>query len=293
MALFAAAPAGLFEAVPLSRPVDTEVTLDVAPRLGPLLDERPEASWLVVLINSREARLLGGWIEHLVELDQWHEDVHGRQATGGWSQARYERSEEGEAAAHVRKSLARLAKLPWHTRYQHVLVATTPELREHVERDLDSTVRERLAGVVERDLLGEPPDAVLSELRPEMEKREREDEEELLARMRDGIATRGRAVGGLDDVLFALAEQRVETLLIAPGLKRPGVRCHRDGWMASGEEPDAPTTCPLDGTPLERRADIVEDALAAAVRSSAHIVPIRWHEDALGPIGGVAALLRF
>jgi peptide chain release factor subunit 1 len=293
MALFAAAPVGLFEAVPLARPVSTKATLDVAPRLGPLLDERPEASWLVVLVNRARAELLGGWIDRLADLSEWRDDVHGQQAQGGWSQARYERSEDEEAAAHVRRAFERLAKLPWRERYDHVLIATSPELRTDVERDIDATVRERLAAIVELDLLGMAPDAVLGELRPEMEKRERADEEALLERMREGIATGGRAAGGLDDVLFALVEQRVATLLLEPGLERPGVRCHRDGWMASGQGPDAPTTCPIDGTPLESRADIVEDARSAAVRTAADVVTIRWHEDALGPLGGIAALLRF
>jgi peptide chain release factor subunit 1 len=292
MALFAAAPVGLFEVVPLARHVDSGVTIDTAPRLGPLLDERPDSRWLAVLVNRDEARVLAGSTDRLAERAERHDDVHGQQSTGGWSQARYERSEDEEAAAHVKRVFELVSKLPGRDRYDHVVVATSPELRSQVERDLDPLTRERLAAIVEKDVVAMAPEAVLAELRPTMEQREQADEQALLERLHEGIATGGRAAAGLDDVLFALVEQRVDTLLLAPGLERPGAACPRGDWMGSGVGPQAPTTCPLDGTPLRQRSDIIEDARAAAIRGSARITTIRWHED-LAPLGGIAALLRF
>jgi len=50
--------------------------------------------------------------------------------------------------------------------------------------------------------------------------------------------------------------------------------------------------CPLDGGPLEPRANIVEDAVRSAVGQSAEILPLRDRPE-LDPLGSIAATLRY
>jgi peptide subunit release factor 1 (eRF1) len=101
------------------------------------------------------------------------------------------------------------------------------------------------------------------------------------------IGSGGLGAGGLDDVLSALHERRVEALLVGQGVHAPGVVCARCGWMAgSGDR------CPVDGTELEQREDIVETAMESALGQSAAVVLVRHHDD-LGPLGGIGAVLRF
>jgi len=103
-------------------------------------------------------------------------------------------------------------------------------------------------------------------------------------RARDGGE---RAAAGLEAVLDALAQRRVATLLYQVDLQRAGVRCPRCGWMgASGQ------ACPLDGGQLEPRADIVEDAVRAAISQSAEVLPLRDRPE-IEPLGGIAAVLRY
>jgi peptide chain release factor subunit 1 len=120
-----------------------------------------------------------------------------------------------------------------------------------------------------------------------MEQTERRREHELLERLRDGIGASGRAAGGLEDVLEALVERRVESLLLAPDFAAAGVVCEECGWLGVDAE-----SCPADGASLQRRANIVDDAIAAAIASGAEVLTVRHHEG-LGPLGGIAALLRF
>jgi hypothetical protein len=51
-------------------------------------------------------------------------------------------------------------------------------------------------------------------------------------------------------------------------------------------------SCPVDGTALEARADIVEDAVRSAIAQDAEILVLRERPE-LGPLGGIAATLRF
>jgi hypothetical protein len=82
-------------------------------------------------------------------------------------------------------------------------------------------------------------------------------------------------------------ERRVQTLLYEAGLRGSGVLCPRCGWMDVAGE-----SCPVDGGSVEPRENILEDALRSAVSQSAEILPLRERPE-LGPLGGIAATLRF
>jgi hypothetical protein len=88
-------------------------------------------------------------------------------------------------------------------------------------------------------------------------------------------------------VLAALNERRVETLLYDDTLRAAGVVCPTCGFLAVDE-----ASCPVDGTPAERRDDIVENAAETALLQSAEVRALHDRPD-LGPHGGIAATLRF
>jgi peptide subunit release factor 1 (eRF1) len=118
---------------------------------------------------------------------------------------------------------------------------------------------------------------------------QRAHQDALLAELRQRHArdADGRAAIGLEQVLRALVERRVAALLYEPALRAAGVVCRRCGWMAgSGDR------CPVDGSALERRDSIIEEAVQAAVGQSAEVLALRDRPE-LGPFGGVAATLRF
>jgi hypothetical protein len=119
------------------------------------------------------------------------------------------------------------------------------------------------------------------------EQRAREDSALAELRERRGRDGDERTVLGLGGVLQALVERRVQTLLYEAGLQASGVLCARCGWMDTGGE-----SCPVDGGPVEPRENILEDALRSAVSQSAEILPLRERPE-LGPLGGIAATLRF
>jgi peptide subunit release factor 1 (eRF1) len=104
--------------------------------------------------------------------------------------------------------------------------------------------------------------------------------------LEQGLGGANRAEAGVDAVLGALNERRVELLLFEEGARLAGVACPRCGWLGVDV-----ARCPLDGTEVERREDVVEDAVEAAVLQSAEPIPVE--PDSLSEHGRIAALLRF
>jgi len=116
----------------------------------------------------------------------------------------------------------------------------------------------------------------------------REREDHALGRLAELFGSNGRAASGLADVLFAVHEQRVETLLVDRGYTAPGVCCPQCGFLGG----KGFSECPADGTPTERRENVVEAALERAIRQSANVHVIRDRPE-LASHGHIAAILRF
>ena len=115
-----------------------------------------------------------------------------------------------------------------------------------------------------------------------------EREDKALGRLAELFGSNGRAASGLADVLTAVHEQRVETLLVDRGYTAPGVCCPQCGLLGG----EGISECPADGTPVDRRDDVVEAAIARAIRQSADVQVIRDRPE-LASHGHIAALLRF
>jgi len=157
-----------------------------------------------------------------------------------------------------------------------------------VESMLASDVRERLAGDFDVDVRNSSPDEVLEAARPSMEADARKRERDLLDRLAAGVETGGRAAAGLGEVLEALNEHRVDTLLLDTSFEADAVECPKCGWL--GEPPAE--RCPVDDTPLRTGRNAADAAVESALAQSAAIEAIRGHDD-LAARGGIGALLRF
>jgi hypothetical protein len=117
----------------------------------------------------------------------------------------------------------------------------------------------------------------------------RERDDAVLERLAEAFGTGGRAASGLADVLLAVHEQRVEVLLLDDGLSAAGVECRTCGWL--GDDPDT-TSCPADGSTVERIENVVENAVARAIMQDADVVSLRDRPE-LASHGHIAAILRF
>jgi peptide chain release factor subunit 1 len=285
VAVYACAPEGLLEVVSLRRPVESGVVLERTPHVEPLVADATQERWCVLLANRRNARFFVGDGGELEETDRVEDDVHRQHDQGGWSQANYQRSVEKEKSDH----LARVADVAFRAYkrrgFDRLLVGAPEELVRELEHKLHPYLRKRIAGRLHLDVDDSSLDDVRAAAAAAMEKWARKAEREALDRLAEGVGRGGRGAAGLSAVLSALNEGRVETLLVAEGLRASGRRDRDTGMLYASEEGPA-------GADLEPCVDIVEPAIEKAIEQSARVIGVRYHED-LGPLGGIGAVLRY
>jgi peptide chain release factor subunit 1 len=286
VAVFASDASGLFEVIALPRPVPSRVAIGRSPLVGPLARLERRERWCVALVSRRDARIFRGSPESLREIEQIHDVVFGQHDQGGWSQARFQRGIEKEKDDHLKHTAEALMKHFKRRPFQRLILGGPREVVADFESKLHGYLKERLAGRIEVDVDTATPDQVLRKARPLLEELEEERESAALERLGDG----GRAALGLDEVLQALNERRVECLLLDERFAAPGTDCPECGWLG----PDGERTCPVDGRELERLDDLTEAAIEVTLQQSAEILAVRRRREELHKrTGGVAALLRF
>lgn len=257
-AVFCCSSLDLFEPLSLPEPVESRVTISDTPFIEPLVEIGPPEPWCVALVNRRLARILRGSASRLIEVRSFGDSVHGQHSQGGWSQARYQRSVEQDVEAHLRHVRDVLLRQFERRRFVGLLLAAPEELRSHVAGELHPYVRERLVDYLDLDVENATIEDVRSVAANAIEKHERALVGERLEQLRARIGRGERAAAGAEDVLRALEERRVGTLLYDP--------------QQVGE-------------------DLAEEAVHAAVEQDSEVLPVETPD--LGPLGGIAALLRF
>src|SRR3954452_1838627 len=291
-ALFACAGADLFEGMRLPRPIETRAVINDAPVVEPLVELIGSGGgWMVVLVNRQTGRLLRGDGHHFDEMPAIEDDVHGQHSQGGWSQARYQRSVDDDVMDHL-KNVADAVFLRFkRASFNHLLLGGPTETLTEFEDKLHPYLRERLAGRLEIDVENSSADDVADSARAKIEQYTKKSEREALDRLQEGVATGRRGVAGLDDTLAALNERRVETLLLNEGFDSAGCTCPQCNSVYSVTGGN----CPADGTELDCRDNVIENAMHLALEQSANVLVVRDEDNAreLESQGGIAAVLRF
>jgi peptide subunit release factor 1 (eRF1) len=281
VAVYACGPADLLEVVRLRRPVTNQVVLDRTAFVEPLVLHGTDESWLVLVTNRRAARLFVGPGDALDETDRIVDDVHSKHDQGGWSQSNYQRSVEKEVGDHLTHAAEVAFDLYKKRSLDRVLIGAPDELLPEFKSKLHPYLRERIAGRIVVDVENASLDDVCSAARPLIEEHVRKCEREALDRLAQGVGTGGRGAAGIAEVLDALNQARVETLLIA------------ENFRASGRvDLEAGLLLPVGAESGEEVEDIVEPAIEKAIEQSATAMVVRHHDD-LVPLGGIGAVLRF
>jgi peptide subunit release factor 1 (eRF1) len=140
--------------------------------------------------------------------------------------------------------------------------------------------------------LSVPVNATEAQVRDEAlrveEQVERQKKAALVQRLRDLAGhPGGLAVTGLASTLQALAERRVDVLVVSEGYEVPGWRCHGCGYLAAKGR-----TCPVCQSEMELVDDVVEQAVEDALNQSCKVTVCVGNAD-LDVLGRVGALLRF
>lgn len=249
-----------------------------------------DATSLVVAVDHAHARFFLVRKRETVELPclvsprmrggKFHSD---RQGSPGWGEGGFHgrrREEERRHMAAVARRIASEARA--HDAHEVVLGGAAPVLAA-VRRALSPTAARLVAGTAPLNPV-ELTAARVARVTPAVHRsHDRLVQAEWLGKLRDAFGRR-LAAEGLRDVLRALGEGQVRTLLVARGFTRAGYRCAGSGRLVL-------TKADAEGEPVVRIADVVAAAKEDARALRGAVIEIEDPQLA-ARLDGVAALLR-
>jgi len=288
--LFACDADGLWSAIPLTVPVNSAVAVDSYPHiyeLARLLDDHE--TFLVAVAEGQQARIYVMSLERLEQVQQTaaSEEIN-RVQVGGPSQLRYANHTAFVIQLHMNELAAALQSAVQEHRARHIVILTNDAMKGPVRQSLSPQLQ---ALVVELGSYqhSDQPEQLFDALYPLMQAEEHKQEQALLERLADQLATKGGlAFGGEQAVAQALLKGQVDTLLLGAAYAGgQGGECPTCGVLRPGQRQN----CPYDGSellPVELREALVRHTLRQGGR-----VEVVGLEGALEEHGGVAAMLRF
>lgn len=288
VALFSCSEAELWEEVRVPRSVRDRVAVAEHPYVLPLemLLETYER-FCTVLVDREKARLFLARMGSIREQSEVFDDVPGQHDQGGWSQARFQRHIEEHVAKHLKHVGEVLLSFFKRRGFEHLILAGPEEALAEFERGLHDYLRRRVAARITLPMTAGTEDVLARSLEIE-ERLEEERERRTVDQIRAEAAAGRLAILGFSKVLEALNDFRVDTLAVPFGLESKGQRCTRCGrlWM------DQPR-CPTCRGELEMVPDVVESAVAAALRQSARVETISLAGPDVFGADQIGALLRY
>jgi hypothetical protein len=290
--------------VPFPHAVRLEETALVRPLIEAAAADPPTG---VVTLAKGGVRIFdrrGGAIEEVLDerFEQQAEDMGnetgGPRSDAGYSssagksipqQDYYENIVAEEQRNFLRSVAERLGRLIGRNGWSSLVVAGDERLAGTLQHALPGNARISVLRV-DHQLDSQSPYELWEVIAEEVAAAREGEQVALVTRARDGaLSTNGRGSLGLADTLAALAEGRVETLILERARAFPG-SVGPDGQLS------APADVPLGVEAAEQthEPDIGERIVEQALATSAHVVPVDGRAaEELAEHDGVAAILRW
>ena len=289
VAIFACSADDLWRVVELPVPVHTRVVVNHAPAVGQLESVVREHEPIGVLMADRQrARMFVFALGELVERSELFEelpretDVRGMRDRGG----DHPQVLEAHTQQHLRNA-AQVAFEVWSQHpFAHLAIAAPDDLASQLEADLHPYLRERLSGRLAVPVTAGHAEVLAAAHQVESQV-EREREAQVVERLREAVAVGRKGLVGLAGTVEALADRRVDTLIVSQGFVAPGWRCGGcDRLAAMGRR------CKQCGGDMVEVEDLVEDAIEEALAQSCGVEICVGNAD-LDVMGRIGALLRY
>jgi peptide chain release factor subunit 1 len=288
VALFAAGLDGFWSANALSEPVDDVVCVGPDFSVAPLVPLAGRGEGAIVAVVDRERGLLfqltSGRLEPLADLS---EEQPGRHVQGGWSQARYQRHIDELAREHLRTVAENLDNHVRRGLARHVVVVGPDEAR--------ATFADQLAAETSNCLVGSTAgegyattQELLALAQPFLDQARLAEETTVLDRWQEEAGRGGRAASGWEQTLEAASDGRVELLLFQEGVDRQAYEC-----PSCGRAQTQNGACPFDATRMTPREKGVDLAVRRTLANGGDVRALPRERPELGPVEGIAALLRY
>jgi peptide chain release factor subunit 1 len=287
-ALFACYAADLWVDFPSPVPFEDEFAVAEWPVLGQLarLDE-DYASALVVMVDSRAARvyevLFGGI---LAEID-FRNEVPGRHKQGGWAQMRYQRHIKDHIDRHHKEVASYLSTVLTERPNLQIIVSGQNDLVANLRQALPGSLQERILDTVQLDIRANRQ-RILELTQEVLQRHEHEEEQASVDQVLSRAGQGGLAVLGRQATVAAANTGRIHQLVMNRSMHAPGWRCVACGYM--GEEA-APAQCPACQAQVST-VDLGEALVSTVLRHDGFVEMIE-PDARLQRYEGVGAILRY
>jgi peptide chain release factor subunit 1 len=291
LAMFACSAHDLWRVVELPVPVHNRVLVNSAPAVGQLESVVQDYERFgVLLADKQRARMFvfdfGELVDHSELLDELPRDYDSR----GHGDQGYDREKhhvDELASQHLRRAVQVAFDVFRSSGFERLTIGAPDTIAHYLETHLHPYLRDRLCGRINLSVTASLDDIRNAALDLETEA-DRRLEAETVGRLRDAVGAGQRGCAGLEPVLRALHERRVERLLVSAGYVEPGWHCEGCGALAT-----VGRTCPVCHAPdMVHLEDVVEEAVEHALTQRVRVDICVANAD-LDVLGQAGALLRY
>ncbi len=291
LAAFTCANPDLFRVFQLPMGGYNQVHVSDRPYLEPILAQADEFErYLIMLVDRKSARILVQYMGAIQEYSELTDEAQPRPKAGGQQAEKNQRTSDMHTLWHIKRAVDAAETIWAREDCDWLIIGGAEEALADLREQLPKALEERLAGEIAVSVKASNDEVLQEALKVEQE-HEREQEGVYVDALLTKALGNGPGVVGLDNTLEAIVEGNVLTLVIDETLHQPGFDCPTCHFLGSTERDH----CPLCGSSLDRRPDIVERALGRALADGANIEILRT-EDArkqLQSHGRIGAFLRY
>jgi len=228
--------------------------------------------YAAVLIDSQRARLFVFGLGRLLAKEELTGTKTNRTATGGWSQARYQRHVDNFHLHHCKEVVDALDQLVEEEELDKIVLAGDEGIVPLFRDRLPAHLSEKIVDVLKIDM--KIPDSdVLKVTLETMREDDTKNDIEKVARLFNEFRSGGLGVVGARDTVSALNNGQVDELILSAA--RGEIRNDGEGREESGDPP------------------ILADTLVTLAHQTAAKVIFIEDPELLKEVGGVGALLRY
>ncbi|MFP3902003.1 MAG: hypothetical protein ACLFXM_14205 [Acidimicrobiia bacterium] len=288
LAIFACSADDLWKVVELPVAVESRVVVDRLPAVGQLeallQDNEPIG---VLLADRHRARLFVFELGELVERSELFDDpILDEGPRGERDRGDNAQSVEERVHHHLRHAAGVAFRLWRRHPFEHLAIAAPDQLVTPLEAALHPYLRDRLRGRLQVPV-GASHGEILAAAQDIETQVNRRRDAALVDRLRAAVAGGRRGVAGLAAVTDALADHRIDRLVVSKGFTSAGWRCDACWRLAT-----VGRRCARCGADMVEIEDLVEEVIQEALAQSCRVDICTGNAD-LDVMGRIGALLRY
>jgi len=287
LGIFACKHIDFFETVEIPSEVDDIVWIDACPYIRPLAEYFDDYENVAVVVADNEKvqiYLVSSSVMGPIEVIKGNIKNHVK--VGGWSQQRYERRRDNQLTDFAHEIRDALLRLDRDEKYGHILLVGSKEILNIVYESMPKEFQDK---IIEKTLdLSKGEGAIHNDIMDLLSFEEQRTEQEYWAHIQAEYLRGGLAAVGLDDVLIAAKEGRIEKVIIDHALQ-PLVERYQNTNSSDENETKLCTVC---DSHLLFNDSVMNELLGLLIQSGSEF-HFATDIPELAEVGGIAAFLRY